>query len=147
MDKVLIAADGEEEAGRATAYLIDRSAKSDAAEFVIVTVCTSNQPAAEASWADRGRRAAAVEGARPWLEYAGLTYEFSKKAGDFAAVVNDYLADHEFAEVVLISSRLNRPRFLGKLFMLGRSKRLSQIHKPGGTKLTVLMQSANQQRH
>lgn len=147
MDKVLIAVDGEEEAGRATAYLIDRSANSDAAEFVIVTVCTANELTAEAIRADRGRRKASVEGARPWLEYAGLAYEFSKRAGDFAAVVNEYLADHEFAEVVLISSRLDRPRFFGKLLMLGRSNRLSQIDKPGGTKLTVLMQSARKQRH
>ncbi len=149
MDKVLIAVDGEEESGRATAYLIDRITKSGEAEFVIVTVYASDdQKVPEHSWAHlRKRRTVSVEDARPWLDYAGLAYEFSKKTGDIASIINSYLSGDDFAEVVLISQRLDRSRGTGSLLGFAQARMLSKIRKPSCTKLTVLTQPPEKLRH
>lgn len=149
MDKVLIAVDGEEQSGRATAYLIDRITTRGEAEFVIVTIRASDDQKAQVHrWAQgQKRRTASVEDARPWLDHSGLSYEFSKKTGDLASVVNSYLSDDDFSEVVLISQRLDSSSGTASLLRFAQTHLLSKIRTPSCTRLTVLARPRGKLRH
>lgn len=115
----MIAIDGNKHAGLATAYLIDRAPKSRGDELVVVTVeptqTAPTQPASPLSELTTSHSLpphAIADGAGPWLDSAGIEYEFRNEVGEIADVVAGLTGSGGFHEIVLVS---DAPRPLARL--------------------------------
>lgn len=149
MDRVLIAVDGEEQAGRATAYLIDRVHETSELEIVVLTVQSAEPPPLPETAPDpyplrlsaakrRRKSPSAVEGARPWLEGAGVRYEFLRETGDLSEVVNRMVREQVFNEVVLVSQEPLANRFLAPWTGSYRRSTLAKLKPPRCTRLFLV---------
>lgn len=109
MGRVLVAVDGHEHVGAATAYLIGlarKQAQAGLTDVTVVTVVPPPRPRAVSSLRETcaGARApVSVEAARPWLEDAGTSFAFRKEVGDVTNIVSRLVAEDAFDEVVLVS--------------------------------------------
>lgn len=132
MERVLIAVDGAEQAGPATAYLIERVHGGCELEFVVITVeapparrthrvehPSSHQIQGGVS-RERRKPRPSVEGARPWLDDAGVRYQFIWETGELSQVLNRLVGEQAFSEVVVVSPQTTASsRILGPL--MGRT--------------------------
>jgi hypothetical protein len=143
MDRVLIAVDGEEQAGPATAYLIERVQDSSALDLLVITV-QAPHPHEESPARDEGKRKPqklrlSVEVARPWLDDAGVHYEFVEETGDLSEVVNRLVKEHNFSEVVLVSQDTRSSQgFLAPLMGRARPSALARLETPDQTRVSVV---------
>ncbi|MEZ5899969.1 MAG: hypothetical protein AB7S74_11655 [Hyphomicrobium sp.] len=97
MSKVLVAVEGEEQAGAAARYLIDRARNSVGGFFMIAGV----QPARTGTGCDLVRQICDTAG--PWLDDAGIRYEICSRVGDFGDVVSALSRDETYNEIVIIA--------------------------------------------
>lgn len=119
MSKVLIAIDGSEHAGLASAYLINRARNSSRDELLVVTV-DPVEPSSALAVSSLARLIsvrhnplhAIADSANPWLEDAGIECEFRSEVGDITDVVAELIKEGGFQEVVLVS---DAPRPLARL--------------------------------
>lgn len=128
MDRVLIAIDGDEQAGPATAYLIERVHGGCTDAFVVITVrapparpprapdgqCNPGQLHGCVARSRRKKRHS-VEGARPWLDDAGVPYQFFWETGELSQVVSRLMGEQEFSEVVVVSRQRSPVSYLQTL--------------------------------
>lgn len=151
MDRVLIAVDGAEQAGPATAYLIERVHGGCALEFVVITVeapsarrtqlaehRTPNQLQSGVA-SKKSKSRPSVEGARPWLDDAGVRYQFFWETGDLSQVLNRLVGEQDFSEVVVVSPQATASsRFLGPLMGRTNPSDLRQLQLRWRTRISVV---------
>lgn len=101
MSKVLVAVDGEEQAGAAARYLIDRARNSAGGFFMIAGVQPVRTAAAGALGCDLVRQICDTAG--PWLDDAGIRYEICSRVGDIGDVVSTLSRDETYNEIVIIA--------------------------------------------
>ena len=151
MDRVLIAVDGAEQAGPATAYLIERVHGGCALEFVVITVeappvrrthpPVHRSPSQLQSGVSRKKRnpRPSVEGARPWLDDAGVRYQFIWETGDLSQVINRLASEQDFSEVVVVSPQATASsRILGPLMGRSSASDLRQLQTRWRTRRSVV---------
>lgn len=161
MDRVLIAIDGDEQAGPATAYLIERVHGGCTNEFVVITVQAppARPPRAPDGHSNpsqlhrcvarsRRKKRHSVEGARPWLDDAGVPYQFFWETGELSQVVSRLMDEQDFSEVVVVSRQASVPnRLLGPLMGRTRSSYLQTLQTRWRTRISLITTSRGHGRH
>lgn len=138
MSKVLVAVEGEEQAGAAARYLIDRARTSRDGFILIASV----QPfvgsrRAVASQADLIRQI--CETAGPWLDDAGIRYEVRTRSGDLGDVVNEITSRESYDEIVIIARAQDTFKAtLQRLLGLPPHNPVRQIAARGGIPVTLV---------
>lgn len=152
MDRVLIAVDGEDQAGPATAYLIERVHGGCELEFVVITV--QAPPSRSLQHTERQSRQSelhgrvvrsrrkkrfSVEGARPWLDEAGVPCQFIWETGDLSQVINRWIGEQDFQEVVVVSRQTPLPaRLLAPMIGGKGASYLDRLQTRWRTRLSLI---------
>lgn len=110
MTKVLVAVDGEEQAGAAARFLIEHARRTSGGELIIARIDSDTGAARRGShmrtksFSEESHTGSRLsETAGPWLENSGIQYEIRTMSGDVADVVARLSDQEECDEIVFIS--------------------------------------------